>query len=70
MGDYMRTGSSPPRASSLPAATKGTEDAKSNKAAEEKMKLGKVENRETEIRIDQYILAREKRETTRKKIRT
>jgi hypothetical protein len=51
-------------------ATKGTEDAKSNKAAEEKMKLGKVENRETEIRIDQYILAREKRETTRKKIRT
>ncbi len=34
------------------------------------MKLGKVENRETEIRIDQYILAREKREMTRKKIRT
>ena len=34
------------------------------------MKLGKVENWETEIRIDQYILAREKRETTRKKIRT
>ena len=27
---------------------------------------GKVENRETETRIDQYILAREKRETTRK----
>ena len=34
------------------------------------MKLGKVENRETEIRIDQGILAREKREMTRKKIRT
>ncbi len=30
------------------------------------MKLGKVENRETKIRIDQGILAREKRETTRK----
>ena len=30
------------------------------------MKLGKGENRETETRIDQYILAREKRETTRK----
>jgi len=27
---------------------------------------GKGENRETETRIDQYILAREKRETTRK----
>ena len=34
------------------------------------MKLGKVENWETEIRIDQDILAREKREMTRKKIRT
>ena len=30
------------------------------------MKLSKVENRETEILIDPGILAREKRETTRK----
>ncbi len=30
------------------------------------MKLGKAENRETKIRIDQGILAREIRETTRK----
>ena len=30
------------------------------------MKLGKVENRETKIRIDKGILAREKREMTRK----
>ena len=30
------------------------------------MKLGTVENWETEIRIEQYILAREIRETTRK----
>ena len=30
------------------------------------MKLGKVGNRETETRIDPYILAREIRETTRK----
>jgi len=30
------------------------------------MKLEKVENRETKIRIEQYILAREIRETTRK----
>ena len=30
------------------------------------MKLGKVENREIEIRIDQGILAREKREMTRR----
>jgi hypothetical protein len=32
----------------------------------EKMKLEKGENRETEIRIDPYILAREIREMTRK----
>ncbi len=31
------------------------------------MKLGKVENRETKNRIDQGILAREKRETTRRR---
>ena len=30
------------------------------------MNIGKVENRETEIQIEQYILAREKREMTRK----
>ena len=34
------------------------------------MKLGKVENRETKIRIDQGLFNREVHEVTRKKIRT
>ena len=71
MGDYMRTGSSPlPRRghkrhrrrkidpgilTRQGMATKNTRNTKTDKAEAEKMKLGKVENRETEIRIDQYI---------------
>ena len=82
MGDYVRGGSpllprrghqrhrrrkiDPSILTRQGMATKNTRNTKPDKAGAEKMKLRKVENRETEIRIDQGIFNREGREVTRR----